>query len=191
MSLRSLVRAQMVLSWITVVPTSAAFGWGHEVTKEKEDYRFLNQTESRDFLGRWRTRSVSHHGKDDELPAKFVASIDIVPCGRRFCGVAVGIDGTCGAKLLDFEDRGPGFAETVVDEPFHRFSGSLQMDDSTGKYVVDLDVFQDDAIGGGPRHNDNTTLQADGSSDGFYGRDIPLEVSFSYAGRATCKAPIS
>lgn len=54
------------------------------------------------YFGRW---TVSGGDQVFSSRGKLYKTIDIAPCGRDFCGISVGADGTCGATLFRFFSR--------------------------------------------------------------------------------------
>ena len=124
-----------------------------------------------DIAGRWLGQSYASEGGGQ-------LTLDIVACGKGWCGVKVEANNTCGGTALKIDAGAP-------DGDNMLFTGTLAMAPKTEPYVVHTWLIAAD--------NDTPlTLQITGDTGGefrAYRRSFPFEVQMSRTQDAVCHAP--
>jgi hypothetical protein len=125
-----------------------------------------------DIAGRWQGQSYDVSKEGGSL------TLDIVACGKGWCGVKVEANNVCGGAALKI-DAGAPDGNNVL------FKGTLKLAERTEPYVVHTWLIPADA-------DRAVTLQITGDTGGefrVYRRSFPFEVQMSRTQDAVCHAP--
>ncbi len=146
---------------ICVLAAAAAIGGG----------AFAAELKAADIVGRWQGQSWSQDNGGS-------LTLDVVACGKGWCGIRVAANDTCAGTSLKL-DAG------TVDQNNAQFKGTLQLTPRTEPYTVHATIFA-------PEEGKPLAMQITGDTGGrfrVYRRSFPFEAQLARLGEPICRAP--
>jgi hypothetical protein len=132
---------------------------------------FAAELKSADIAGRW-------HGESWAQGSGGSLTLDVVACGKGWCGIRVAANDTCAGTSLKLD------AGTVAENNA-QFAGTLELAPGTEPYTVQATIFSPDA--GKP-----LAMSIAGDTGGqfrAYRRSFPFEAQLARMGEPVCRAP--
>ncbi len=125
--------------------------------------------------GRWQGPNYRMAAKSPECNnGACELTLDIVPCGKDWCGIEVGRDDKCGTTALKLAVAGDG----------DQLQGTLSLAAGTEPYVIRAHIVTGDGPDAAPR------LSLTGDTGGefrIYRRSFPFHATLARIGDAVCK----